>query len=69
MQMASPAKLALGAFAGILPGSTSDTQEQAQTAAPMAKAVAIERKPTIFYPIGWLAILAVAVWFGWLAMG
>jgi hypothetical protein len=42
--------------------------ESAQVAVP-AKVVSIERKLTIFYPIGWMAIGTVACWFVWLAVG
>ncbi len=34
-----------------------------------ARAVTLNRPKTIFYPIGWLAILAVPAWFLWLGVG
>jgi hypothetical protein len=40
-----------------------------QSNAVAEKAVSLNRKKTIFYPIGWLAILAVAAWFSWLTIG
>jgi len=36
--------------------------------AKTAKAVSLNRKLTIFYPIGWLAILGVAAWFAYLTV-
>ena len=42
---------------------------ESATAAAPAKVVSIERKVTVFYPIGWMAIGTVACWFFWLAVG
>ena len=55
------------ATAGGLKGEGLWNRAPAAAAAP--KAVSIERKPTIFYPIGWLAIIGITGWFTWMILG
>jgi hypothetical protein len=38
-------------------------------AGPVVQMVRVERKKTVFYPIGWMAIAGVGAWFAWLTVG